>query len=387
MDREDEGNADDGWYASCEKVLSETKIMLYKRYHELFHFGTGDRSVKETMQKGSREQQTAGTLRPYADLHSDTLYAAWHQGAEDIFRMNGAMADVSKNAQGGCRLQLYAIFLPPPAETQDPACRYPGDDAYIQTLHAIFTRTVQKYHDVFAAAGNMRDVESNAAEGKVSGMLSMEDGRAVRGSFDRIRSFYDMGIRVMGLTWNHANCFGYPNSPDREEMQKGLTDFGKEAIPCMEETGMLIDVSHLSDGGFRDVFRLSRKPFIASHSNCRTLNPHPRSMTDEMIRALADRGGVMGLNFYPGFLTQDPEQCHSKMDALARQLRFRINVGGLECAAIGTDFDGISGELEIPSADRMPDFFRALEHCGFTPRELDYICWRNVERVFREALP
>ena len=343
--------------------------------------------MKQTLSKESRDQRTAAAIRPYADLHSDTLYAAWHQGAEDIFRMDGAMADVSKTARGGCRLQLYAIFMPPPAETQDPACRYPGDDAYIQMLHNIFTRTVEKYPDVFAAAGNMRDVERNAAEGKVSGMLSMEDGRAVRGSFDRIRSFYDMGIRVMGLTWNHANCFGYPNSPDREEMQKGLTDFGKEAIPCMEETGMLIDVSHLSDGGFRDVFRLSRKPFIASHSNCRTLNPHPRSMTDEMIRALADRGGVMGLNFYPGFLTQDPEQCHSKMDALAGQLRYRINVGGLECAAIGTDFDGISGELEIPSADRMPDFFRALEHYGFTPRELDYICWRNVERVFREALP
>ncbi len=325
--------------------------------------------------------------RSYMDLHCDTLYAAWHKGADDIFRVDGAMADVSKNAQGGCRLQLYAIFMPSPAETKDPAFRYPGDDAYIQTLRAIFTHTVQNYHDVFAAAGNMRDVDRNAAEGKVSGMLSMEDGRAVQGRFDRIRSFYDMGIRVMGLTWNHANCFGYPNSPDREEMRRGLTDFGKEAISCMEETGMLIDVSHLSDGGFRDVARLSRKPFIASHSNCRTLNPHPRSMTDEMIRILADRGGVMGLNFYPGFLTQDLEQRRSTVDALAVQLRYRINVGGLECAAIGTDFDGISGELEIPSADRMPGFFEALEQRGFTSRELEYICRRNAERVFREVIP
>ena len=109
-------------------------------------------------------------------------------------------------------------------------------------------------------------------------------------------------------------------------------------------------------------------------------------MTDEMIRALADRGGVMGLNFYPGFLAQDPEQQHSTVDFLAEQLRHRIDVGGLECAAIGTDFDGISGELEIASADRMPDFFEALERRGFTSRELDYICWHNVERVFREVL-
>ena len=332
------------------------------------------------------DQNPPAVPRPYADLHCDTLYAAWRKGAEDIFQVDGAMADVSKNVRGGCRLQLYAIFMPPPGETQDPACWYPGDDAYIRMLHAAFTLTAQKHSDVFAAAGSMRDVERNTAEGKISGMLSMEDGRAVEGSFEKIRAFHDMGIRVMGLTWNHANCFGYPNSPDTEEMQKGLTAFGKEALSCMEEMGMLVDVSHLSDGGFRDVARLSRRPFIASHSNCRALNPHPRSLTDEMIRALADRGGVMGLNFCPEFLTEDPGLQRSAVDDLARQLRHRINAGGLECAAIGTDFDGIGGDLEIPSADRMPGFFEALEQRGFTSRELEFICWRNVERVFRDVI-
>ena len=332
------------------------------------------------------EKQAVPVLRPYADLHCDTLYAAWRKGAEDIFRMDGTMADAAKMVRGGCRLQLYAIFMPPPEETQDPACRYPGDDAYIETLAGIFKRTAQNHGDVFAAAGSMQDVARNAAEGKASGMLSMEDGRAVAGSFEKIRSFYDMGIRVMGLTWNHANCFGFPNSPDPEEMRKGLTTFGKEAVSCMEEMGMVIDVSHLSDGGFRDVASVSRKPFIASHSNCRALNPHPRSLTDEMIRELADRGGVMGLNFCPDFLTRDMEQRKSAVDDLARQLRHRIQVGGLECAAIGTDFDGISGDLEIPSADRMPDFFQGLEQRGFTADELEHICWLNVERVFRDIM-
>ena len=336
------------------------------------------------MQKEKREEREA-VLRPYADLHCDTLYAAWKKGAEDIFQVDGAMADVSKTARGGCRLQLYAVFMPSPKKTRDPAFHYPGDDAYIEALHAIFTNTARKHGDVFAAAGSMRDVERNAAEGKVSGMLSMEDGRAAEGSFDKIRFFYDLGIRVMGLTWNQANCFGYPNSTDPEEMRKGLTDFGKEALPFMEELGMIIDVSHLSDGGFRDVARLSRKPFIASHSNCRALNPHPRSLTDDMIRALADRGGVMGLNLCPEFLTRDLKQRTSTVDDLARQLRHRINAGGLECAAIGTDFDGISGELEIGSADRMPVLFEALEQRGFTAGELEHICRLNAERVFREV--
>ena len=322
---------------------------------------------------------------PYIDLHCDTLSEAWHRGAEDIFDLGGAMADVSKIVRGGCKLQLYAIFMPPPEAVRDPAFGYPGDDAYIEALHAIFTRTVWNHGDVFAAAGSMRDADRNAAEGKTSGMLSLEDGRAAAGSFEKIRAFHDMGIRVMGLTWNQANCFGHPNSTDPEEMRKGLTDFGKEAVSCMEEMGMLIDVSHLSDGGFWDVAQLSRKPFIASHSNCRALNPHPRSLTDDMIRTLADHGGVMGLNFYGAFLARDTEQRQSTVELLARQLRRRIDVGGLECAAIGTDFDGIDGELEIASADRMPAFFDALEQRGFTPREMEYICRRNAERVFREA--
>ena len=340
------------------------------------------------MSKGQErhDAQDTAAVRPYADLHCDTLYAAWRSGAEDIFRMDDAMADVSKIVKGGCRLQIYAIFMPSPEGRKKSARRYSGDDAYIETLHQIFTRTAQMHPDAFAPAGSMREVEHNAAEGKVSGMLSMEDGRAVAGSFEKIQAFHEMGIRMMGLTWNHANCFGYPNSPNKEEMQKGLTAFGKEAVSCLEENRMLIDVSHLSDGGFRDVAQLSRRPFIASHSNCRALNPHPRSMTDEMIRTLADRGGVMGLNFCPAFLSQDPEQQQSTVDDLARQLRYRIRVGGLECAAIGTDFDGIGGKLEIASADRMPGFFEELEKRGFTPGEIEYICWRNVERVFRDVI-
>ncbi len=325
-------------------------------------------------------------VHPYADLHCDALYLAWCKGVEEIWQMDDAMADVSKIIRGGCRLQLYAIFVPD-MELVEPVQRpYPGDDDYIREVHEIFTRTIEHHGNVFAAAGSLKDVERNAAEGKVSGMLSMENGRPVEGRFERLRALYDMGIRMMGLTWNKANCFGYPNSTDREEMQRGLTPFGKEAISCMEEMGMLIDVSHLSDGGFWDVARISRRPFIASHSNCRALNPHPRSLTDEMIRTLADCGGVMGLNFCRIFLTQNLEERRSTVDALARQLRHRIQVGGLECAALGTDFDGIGGELEVPSADRIPEFLDALKKRGFTSRELDQICWRNVERVFRDTI-
>ena len=116
------------------------------------------------------------------------------------------------------------------------------------------------------------------------------------------------------------------------------------------------------------------------------LCPYGGNLTDEMIRALADKGGCMGVNFAPSFLTMDLEQNNSTIDMLVAQLCYMVKVGGIECAAVGTDFDGIGGDLEINSADKMPMLFTALEKAGFTVSEIEKIAHGNVERVLREAL-
>lgn len=320
---------------------------------------------------------------PYLDMHCDTLMAAWRRGAKTLYELDGTHADIVRLKRGGCKAQFFAIFLP----SLDWANRdgtYPGDDAYIAALHEIFQATVREHADTVAQAVNPRELEENAAAGKLSAVLTMEDGRAVQGSMARLDAFYNMGVRALSLTWNHENCFGFPNAPQREAMARGLKPFGKEAVAHMNELGMLVDVSHLSDGGFWDVVEVSRKPFVATHSNCRALNPHPRSMTDEMIRALADRGGCMGVNFCPAFLTQDTEQKESRIAMLTAQLRHMVQKGGIECAAIGTDFDGIDGALEIDSAEKMPLLFTALEQCGFTGSEIEKIACKNGERVWKE---
>ena len=323
---------------------------------------------------------------PYIDLHCDTLYHAFFRGQKSITDLPSAMADVRKLSAGGCGAQLFAVFLPTYEGGEEEASRYPGDEAYIRALKDIFDRTLKENEGILGRTESLSDFLRNRSEGKISAILSMEDGRAAEGRPENLERLYRMGVRVLGLLWNAPNCFGYPNSPDPEMMGRGLTDFGKEAIPCLESLGIGIDVSHLSDGGFWDVAELARKPFLATHSNCRALNPHPRSMTDEMIRALADHGGVMGVNFYGAFLHADISRLDSTVDAIARQLRHRINVGGLGCAAIGTDFDGIHGELEIPDASRMPDLFEALSARGFTDNELEHITHLNAERVLREIL-
>lgn len=321
----------------------------------------------------------------YIDMHCDTLMKAWGKKWPDIYDRPEMMVDIKRLLQVGCKAQFFAIFLPSPKMKEHMGLAQMDDDNYINQLAAIFRTTLDQHGDIVAQAGNLAQVRENANAGKLSAILTMEDGRSVDGKMEKLDHYYNMGVRVIGLTWNQENCFGAPNSRDTATMAKGLTPFGKDSIVRMNELGMGVDVSHLSDGGFWDVANLTKKPFFATHSNCRSLNPHPRSMTDEMIRALADKGGVMGVNFCPAFLVQDIENNQATCDMLTAQLRHMIKVGGEDCAAIGTDFDGMGGELEIASADQMPKLFVALERAGFTPREIEKIAYANTERVMAEV--
>lgn len=316
-------------------------------------------------------------MTPYIDLHCDTLYEAWCKGKSDIRHFPEAMLDGRQLEKAGSLAQFFAIFM----LQEDDREKYQtniSDEDYIAALIDIFHNSMG---ETMAFAGSLSDIRKNREAGKLSCLLTLEDGRAVDGSMEKLERFYEMGIRLISLTWNYPNCFGFPNSFERDSMAKGLTDFGKDAVVRMQELGMLVDVSHLSDGGFRDVATLCKKPFIASHSNCRSLSPHPRNLTDEMIRTLADHGGVMGLNFCPEFLTKDITNKESRIEDMIRHLRHMIQVGGEDIAAIGTDLDGICGHLEIGRAEDMPHLFEALDRAGFSEELIEKIAWKNAWRV------
>ncbi len=206
------------------------------------------------------------------------------------------------------------------------------------------------------------------------------------GKLENIKRFYDMGVRVLSLTWNAPNCFGFPNSTDPEIMSKGLTDFGKDAIIYMQELGMLVDVSHLSDGGFYDVANICKKPFVATHSNCRSLSPHQRNLTDDMLRVLGDAGGVTGINLGPEFLNADITCKDSTAALMAAHARHMANHGGVGCVALGSDFDGVEGSLQISDPTKMELLADALKAEGFTSSEIDQIAWGNAMRVLEEAV-
>jgi len=169
-------------------------------------------------------------------------------------------------------------------------------------------------------------------------------------------------------------------------MSRGLKDFGKEAVEYMNDLGMIIDVSHLSDGGFMDVANISKKPFIASHSNCRSLCSHQRNLTDEMIKVLAEKGGVAGLNFGPEFLNENIECKDSTVELMLKHVNRMVDIGGIECVALGSDFDGIGGNIEVSGVDKMQLIFDRLAREGYSRTQIEKIAYQNAMQVIREIL-
>ena len=322
---------------------------------------------------------------PYTDMHCDTLMRAYVSGRESVYEMPELMLDGKRLQEGGALAQFFAIFMPPESMCAELGMTFAEDMEYIKALLGIYRSTMEEHGYVLASAGSVAEYLSNKEAGKISGILSLEDGRAVNGDMERLRWLWAEGIRMIALTWNHENCFGFPNSTDVTVMQAGLKLFGKEAVEVMNDLGIIIDVSHLSDGGFRDIVKLSKKPFVASHSNCRAIAAHPRNLTDDMIRALAEKGGVMGLNFYGPFLNEDVGNKESRIRHMLQHLKHMIKVGGSDVAAIGTDFDGMDGQFEIMDCSKMQLLFEAMEREGFRSEQIEKIAYRNVERVLRDV--
>ena len=155
-------------------------------------------------------------------------------------------------------------------------------------------------------------------------------------------------------------------------------------VERMNDLGMIIDVSHLSDGGFWDVLEHSRKPFVASHSNARALCSHRRNLTDEMIRAMAEKGGVAGVNFYPVFVHESGK---ITAENLADHVEHMYKVGGEDFVAMGTDFDGYDeGQSTITNIGQMDEVYDAIKKRGFSDRQMDKFWSGNILRVMRECL-
>lgn len=231
----------------------------------------------------------------------------------------------------------------------------------------------------------------------MSALLTIEEGETVLGKLSYLRDFYRLGVRMIALTWNFANQIGCPNMhPECEKTgkgielrtEKGLTPFGIEMIQEMERLGMIVDVSHLSDGGFWDVYRHTEKPFVASHSNAASVQNVCRNLTDEMIKALGERGGVCGLNYCMDFLTWEAKKMDTEqlLGVMAEHVRHTADIGGVEVCALGGDMDGIDPNPAIPDVSFVQRLVPALKKKGFHESEIEKIFSGNVLRVYQEIL-
>ena len=324
-------------------------------------------------------------MRAYADMHCDTLMKAYFEGEDRVFSGEG-MQSISNMIKAGQLLQFFAVFFIP--ELDEETKKQAGftreilsDDEYYEELKKDLFSQVKIHSDDIGIALSADDVRKNETAGKTSAILTLEDGRFLNGSLEKLRKVYDDGVRAIGLTWNGENCLGYPNSSDKGIMEKGLKSFGFEAVEEMNRLGMLVDVSHLSDGGFYDVAKTSKKPFIASHSSCRALTDHQRNLTDEMIKILASKGGVAGVNFAPEFVTIGAGNPVSSAEFISEHVMHMYKVGGEDLIALGTDFDGIHGSVEINCPQKMELLFDLLSKKGLSSRVLDKFASGNVLRV------
>lgn len=343
-----------------------------------------------------------------ADMHCDTISQIWESRKRSIsgeseapwqLSRNNLHLDIQKMKKAGYLLQNFAMYVDL-KKGLDPF-------AHVLGLIDVFYEEMEKNKNDIGVVKTYDEILENERQGKMSALMTIEEGGCCKGDIANLERLYQLGARMMTLTWNDPNELASPNLFIREmqtaknaekgsvvidgkgfcifDNSKGLTDKGFLFIERMEELGIIIDVSHLSDAGFRDITKNTKKPFVASHSNARALCGHCRNLTDDMIRTIAERGGVIGLNYYGCFLNETNDS-HSSVERMAAHARHMLNVGGGECLGLGSDFDGISGELEIQDCSQMYKLVDELERQHFTNDEIENILHRNVMRVYKEML-
>ncbi|MBS6043405.1 MAG: dipeptidase [Clostridium baratii] len=306
----------------------------------------------------------------YIDLHCDTAY---RMIKEDLSLNDDACkVNIEKLKKGGALAQTFAFFVDL-EEEKDPY------DAFT-SMYNNFIKEIDKNKDKIEIVRNTDELKQCNNNGKIGAFLSIEEGEVLKGDVSKVLDVYKKGIRMLTLTWNYENSIGYPNVNFKYK-DKGLKGNGIEIVNEMERVGIIPDCSHLSDGGFYDLSKICKKPFIATHSNARAIKNHPRNLTDDMIKILSNQGGVMGLNFCSDFVAEDDI---TKVSKIAKHAKHIKNIGGIDVLSIGSDFDGIENEVEIKDTSEMDKLYYGLKKEGFSDDDIEKVFYKNIIRVLKE---
>jgi len=294
-----------------------------------------------------------------------------HPDSGDLYR-NTWKIDIEKLQKAHSKVQDFALFINL-GETNDPYGRY-------EEMRNLCTTQIHLYGEHIQHVLSYQDVESVYESGKIGALMSIEEGGVLGGDLDKLKQAYQDGVRLITLTWNYPNGLGEPHCG---EQHKKLTPKGIEFVEVMQDLGIIVDCSHLNDAGTEQLGDILDVPFVASHSNAREVTAHTRNLPDNLIKLIANKGGVIGLNFAQSFLGTSPV---SRIEDIVKHGLYLINKGGEDVVALGTDFDGIKPNTEIKDASEMYRLYDAFKEAGLSVEQCEKLFWKNADRLLKEIL-
>ncbi|HTU32351.1 MAG TPA: dipeptidase [Candidatus Acidoferrum sp.] len=352
------------------------------------------------------------------DTHDDTTQRLLDPNFDIGVRHSDGNVDVPRMREGGLGGIFFSIYIPGTIT---------GPEAVKQALDQIdaVRETVAKHPNDMVLARTAADVRRAHQEGKIAALMGVEGGHMIADDLRILRIYADLGVRYMTLT--HMVNTDWGDSSTDKPVHNGLTDFGKQVVREMNRDGIMVDISHVSDKTFYDALAVSQAPLIASHSSCRALCNAPRNMTDDMIRALAAKGGVIQINYHVGFLSNayraaDTPEIDKEIDAevtkrcgkdsgcgevventVTRQfmaegklprvdwslivdnIDHAVKVGGVDHVGLGSDFDGSVMPFGMDDASDLPKITNALLNRGYSDADVQKILGGNTLRVMEAA--
>jgi membrane dipeptidase len=341
---------------------------------------TEPRQRSDGARYGSDEARAFHAAHPAIDLHADTLmWSRWigydlgrrHEPFFPAAAFFGHV-DVPRLVEGGIGAQFFGLVSLPVAGRGNVR----AIDEQIDALEAHIGSHEGKLRKVRSA----EDVERARRDGVTGALLGIEGAHALDGDLDRVEHFARRGVRYLGLLHFSANEAGYPAYGAGQRDADGLTGWGRELVRRCEAAQVIVDLAHLNRPGFLEVCRMATRPPIVSHTGVTRAHEHWRNIDDDQIRAVAGRGGVIGIIFCPRFLGGD------SVDDVVRHLKHVIDIGGEDTPSLGSDWDGmIVPTPDLSDAAHLPLLTDALLRAGFTERTIAKVLRKNVLRVLTDC--